>query len=316
MYGDIAAWPNRLLALPEAAEPSMSRARLLTVAAQAAVRADAARALLLLEESVVISRTTGDRPCLERTLASLAFMLIRRDPVAARPFAEEALALAREQGDVYRESLRLLYLSRIAAAQGDAEAARTYQEQAVACADRLADERWRGFANHQRGRLAQLNGDLTSARHYWQESVSRFEALGIDNGNRINTSQLLADVLQLQGATREAAELLREALLSSQKLGSYVFALDGIEVAGCIAAALHLPERAARLLAAAQALRVRLLESERIGPDPGLEAAIDRARAALGDDRLAAAWAQGEPLSRNEAIELALETLDSARSAG
>jgi len=306
---DMAEWVARLLALPGPAELSISRARLLVMAGQAVAGEDVPQSLRLFQESVAVSRAVGDTSCLGVALGMLAFILLRRDPATARPYAEEALALVREQGISWREALLLGYLSSIAAAEGDAVNARSYLAQAVAVADPLDDPRRVGPTNFQRGWLAWLDGDPATASRLMEAAVADFEASGVENENRITFSLVLARIQVALGEPRRAAELARTALVLCRKLGSQYRAQDGIEIAGCVVAALGMPARAAQLLAAAAALSRRTEVRARgiFAVDP--DQAIATAKAALGDEAFAAAWSEGERLSRDEAIDLALEAL-------
>src|SRR5207302_9927754 len=67
------AWRRRLLALPEAAQPSVSRARLLAVFPLAVGRSSAeqAHAATAMQESVALSRRLGDTQCLAAALRLL-----------------------------------------------------------------------------------------------------------------------------------------------------------------------------------------------------------------------------------------------------
>jgi len=89
-------WRYRMLALPEAAQPSLSRARLLAQASleDLASRLNQNRAAAELEEAISLSRAMGETRCLARALQQLALLRLwqgRYDAVA--PLAEEALAL-------------------------------------------------------------------------------------------------------------------------------------------------------------------------------------------------------------------------------
>ncbi|MDQ3792965.1 MAG: AfsR/SARP family transcriptional regulator, partial [Actinomycetota bacterium] len=102
-------------------------------------------------------------------------------------------------------------------------------------------------------------------------------------------------------------ELLRESLVLSRRLRDTQNVAYGLEILAGALAMLGRARRAARLYGAAEALRertgstlvlsiLRELREERLGT----------LREHLGEAGLAAAWAEGRALSRDEAIEEAL----------
>ena len=83
---------------------------------------------------------------------------------------------------------------------------------------------------------------------------------------------------------------------------------DVIEAVGIVAAAVGQAERGARLLGAAEAQRERIGLRFRVREDQAaLEQAVAAARAALGEDAFAAAWAAGRTLSPGQAVAEALD---------
>jgi tetratricopeptide (TPR) repeat protein len=110
-----------------------------------------------------------------------------------------------------------------------------------------------------------------------------------------------------QGDHARAAALLGEALPLTQEVGDVspsamcLIGLAGIQ---------QQPIRAAQLLAAAQTA----LEASDEIVEPFHRAAQarieDAARAMLGEDAFAAAWAEGQAMTIDQAIEYALETKD------
>ena len=81
-----------------------------------------------------------------------------------------------------------------------------------------------------------------------------------------------------------------------------------IEAVGIMAAAVGQAERAARLLSAAKAQRDRLGLRYRVKEDQvALEHAVAAARAALGEEAFATAWAAGRALTPAQAVAEALD---------
>jgi non-specific serine/threonine protein kinase len=119
---------------------------------------------------------------------------------------------------------------------------------------------------------------------------------------------ILGNLVLLRGEVARAAALQRESLALRQAIEDVVGigrCLDGV---GWVASAAGQPARAARLFGAAELLR------ERVGaaPHPPWRAEHERyvaaARASLGHDAFATAWAEGRALSLDQAITSALTT--------
>jgi serine/threonine-protein kinase PknK len=117
-------------------------------------------------------------------------------------------------------------------------------------------------------------------------------------------------LLRQHGEYGRAAALYEEALLLARDVGlTWVIGLCLRGIAA-LAGARRQPDRAARLLAAAQALLERIgvvLDATGRSEDAAIHA---DARAALGEDRFGAAWATGRALSLDDAIADALATTD------
>ncbi len=116
----------------------------------------------------------------------------------------------------------------------------------------------------------------------------------------------LGDVVLLQQDHAAAEALHHECLLTAAEVGDrrrIAFSLAGVAV---LAAARAQPERALRLAAAATALR----EAIGAAPDQAWQARLDpglaTARANLGRDAGARAWAEGAAMTAAEAMAYAL----------
>jgi tetratricopeptide (TPR) repeat protein len=118
----------------------------------------------------------------------------------------------------------------------------------------------------------------------------------------------LAQAASVQGRYERAAPLFREGLLLSRDVGDMIRLLEALEGLAWVAAALGQPRWAARQGGAAEAERERLGLSQGIPDRDFRDRAIQAMRAALGAETLAAAWAEGQSLTLNEAIALVLKS--------
>jgi hypothetical protein len=116
----------------------------------------------------------------------------------------------------------------------------------------------------------------------------------------------LGNVALLQGHYADARDLFGESVVLAQKLGDTRRIAESIVYFGFLASQEAELERAARLLAAGEAV------AQRMGwiPEPDDRHEIDRymaaLRAKLGDEVLAREWSAGQAMDVDRAIEYAL----------
>jgi hypothetical protein len=123
---------------------------------------------------------------------------------------------------------------------------------------------------------------------------------------------LWAAIRQRQGDLPQTFRLLREAFTVLRDLGERGWPLTSfapwalLDLAGALAAAGR-GEQAARFLGAGTALHATTGFATPIIEQAGIEAAVTPARAALGEERWAVAFAAGQALTLDEAIAEALD---------
>jgi predicted ATPase/class 3 adenylate cyclase len=240
------------------------------------------------------------------------FAWAQGDDERAQAAAAESLALARAQGQRagWATGAALYMLGVIAArVQGDLERATTYMEESVAQL-RAAGEPWLAASYlAQVGAIAQERGDPERATACYEESLAFVQRTGAEaEGGALGG---LADLARLRGDLASAESLGCEQLLIWRRLrapGYVAVALENLALTAAAAGEGARAERTARLLGAAMALR------EQVGAPLRLPLAADTARAALGEEAWAAAFAAGQALSLEEAIAEALGDDESAEA--
>jgi tetratricopeptide (TPR) repeat protein len=207
--------------------------------------------------------------------------------------------------------------------QGDFLRAAAYLEEGLALARAIGDQRHVGWTLHRLGRVTQGMGDSERAAALGAQSVDVLRRLGEPLGliaaliGAGIAAQLRGDAARATALCGEAVALLRdggdrkslghECLRLLRELGTRLNVADCYERLVWVAHARGQPEQAARLLGAAEALRAATgtpLAPVRRGDHDAVVAAV---RAALDEATLAAAWAQGQALSLEEAAAYALE---------
>ena len=224
------------------------------------------------------------------------------DLARAEALTEELRLLAEETGDETRLHFALNRSAILASKRGDVDGARV----GFAKLRELATER----GEHGRaasmtvnlGVVSILSGDFRAGLEYSRDAVEQFRALGSERGvpnallNCGWSAYGLGDAALAEGSFREAISVAGGfsalPLIAAGALGLGVALIAG-----------HEEERGTQLLAAAAALRDELA----VVFDDHYEqqeyvAAVAAAKAALGEERFAAAWARGEAMTPDEIV--------------
>ncbi len=235
-----------------------------------------------------------------------AMARLQGDYARAAVLGQESLDLFSKSEDKRGIAMALMQLGAVADYRGDpAEAKRLFGESLTQF--REVGDKWGVSTSlNNLGEAARAAGDYDAARSLYEESLTIAQEAGHRGGVAIGLGNLGAVSLH-QGNHMETARLMREALVLYKRLGDKrnIVAVLGGGLGGA-AVAEGKPERAARLLGAAEAL------GEAIG---ALSSSADRAlherqvgfvRDALSKDAFASAWAEGRAMTVEEAIEYAL----------
>ena len=242
-----------------------------------------------------------------RALYSAAFIVaMRGDFAAQRALAQESAAIFQEAGHL-QEAGRALAEQAVAETRlGTMVVARALLEKSVEIAREHGDQWGLTFALGQLGVIAYHDADLTAARRFREEAASVARAIG-DRHTLGMALAGLALVARLQENYDESEKLFHETLLVSSELkDQWVMprALGGLAGAAVLAANY---ERAARLFGATAAMRDVSGTGEAAR---SFRVAYERdeaeARATLGEEAFAAAWAAGRAMSLEQAVAFAL----------
>ncbi len=196
-------------------------------------------------------------------------------------------------------------LGMVAAAQGDYALAQTWYEQSLALQVSLGDTQSQAAVLNNLGNIARKRGDTAEAAARYTASLALRQAAGDRRGLAFILHNL-GTLLQDQGRYEAAADYYQASLRHRRALGDQSGCAESFEGLASLAVAEGQPERAAQLFGAAEALRTALA-----APLPPRErAAYERDQGALGTQltptELAASWAQGQALTLEQAIALAL----------
>jgi predicted ATPase/class 3 adenylate cyclase len=263
------------------------------------------RAVALLEESLVLYQEAQGKP--EWSLWQLAQLALRQaDYDRVTVFCEQALVLLHGRGDRFAMSLQLCTLGLVAHYEGDDERARALLENGLALARELGD---RGAAAHVLnglGLLALNRREYRKAAELFEEGLALLRERGDQWWFSASLNGLALAALR-QGDHARASAFYCESLGLLRPLRNQDLSIECLEGGASLALARDRAERAARLFGAAQVLRhdsnFRLPPSDPEGYDRDAAAA----RATLGEEAFAAAWAEGQAMTFDRALAYAAE---------
>jgi non-specific serine/threonine protein kinase len=154
-------------------------------------------------------------------------------------------------------------------------------------------------------RLAFYRGELSEARKHADLMLELHRKMGDQHSVTGHQSEM-AHVARRMGNYPEALSLYRETLPDWQKIGHRGAVAHQLECVAYIAIAREEGERAARLLSAADALR--LTSNSIRTPQEQLEydSELSALRLGMDEKNFNLLWAEGQSMSMDQAIELAL----------
>ena len=249
----------------------------------------------------VLSLGGGDPPLRARALTGFGWhALYQGDSESAMEAAEQAVATA--AGESWILAMALLLLGSVELEQGTIDTARRRFEEALALVEGDVDVGvWAPPILMNLGLLAAIQGDVAEARRWYEATLA---ALPADAVTFIRPMVLgnLASMAWNEGDWSRAAVLQREALPLRRALRDVLALANSLANGAEFAAVGGRPEVAARLLGAAEALRLRggvTIDPFNLDDPDALKA---RVRDQLGEPAFAAAWTEGESLPLDQAI--------------
>ncbi|MGI8806483.1 MAG: tetratricopeptide repeat protein [Acidimicrobiales bacterium] len=297
-------------------EPQVVAASLTNLGWVAHARGDLGGARALYEEALAVRRRLGDGHGTALVLANLGDLALQQgDLDTAHALQTEGLDLRRHLGDRSGVADSLAALGRVALACGDRVTARTLHSQGLAERRRVGDRPGMPAALAALAEVARLDGDPATAATLLEEAMA--VATELDDRHCVTLSLLhLARLARDQGDPARADVLYRQAmpvavgaagrLAEGDDVAPTASTATWLEGLAAIAVADGRPDRAPRLLGAADALR------QATGtPLPAHEAAdrndtIAGCSAAMGEEPFRAAFEAGAALSLADAVRLAL----------
>lgn len=264
------------------------------------------QAIAFLEESLALAREIEDKWGIASTLKILGIMTRHSgDYERAAALYMESLSLYREFGNPSGLADVLNNLGTTVHDQGNHQQAVIYYEEALALFQQLGARQGIAISFTNLGLVACAQGDYEQAAALYAKSL----ALHRELGNKSYAAYVLNDlgtVAYKQDNYEQAQKNYEESLTLFGDLNDRRGIAESLERLARVAGVQASFERAARLFGAADALRSAIgahLEPE---DRADYDSAVAMVRAQLDERAWAAAWAEGQALSPEQAIAHAL----------
>ncbi len=263
-------------------------------------------ALALVEESLDLARGSDDNVALAYALYRLGTIGRERGEFSRASAAyEECLELHKTLDDPTGVAFALLGLGDIARDQGDAAAVEEYCGESLARCRELGRQWGIGFSLNNLGLAAAIAGDLTRAEKLTGEGLDVFRTHWMRGGLlelMVSTGQVACDL----GDFGRAKAVLSDAVWQGWPGGPQWKLATGLEELARVMVADDDPGKAARLLGAVRAWRRRMGAPVPPYRRGGVESTLAATGQALGNQACLLAVSDGELLSPQEAIALAV----------
>jgi non-specific serine/threonine protein kinase len=293
-------WVEAALARGQGADPAV-RAKALYAAAELAwMLGQTAMARARAEESAALFRALGHKRGLAYTLQSLPMTM---DHPRASASAAESLRLFEEVGDAWGAAMAMAALDVFALIKdGDPERqGQARPEEALARFRALGDAWGTAQVLNALGDLARSQGDTVGATARYEEALALLRREGL-TGSVPSLLHNLGYLALRRGEVRRALHQFRESLALFRDQGDQRGIADCLEGLAGVLGAMQQPERAARLLGTAEALREATGATVWPANATDYGRSLSLVRGQLDEPAFAAAWAGGRVVPPEQAV--------------
>jgi predicted ATPase/class 3 adenylate cyclase len=259
----------------------------------------------ILQEAIAIARELGDKKmlglCLEM-YANASAMIKADDTVVA---AQEGLEIFRELNHSRGMSMAYGNLARWEVINGNFQEGEKYMALVRVSMKDGAISIQSGFLNMGMGMGARYQGRFDLAQRYFEEALKVFKHIG-DKGMIATMTSEIAHTQRAMGNYAEAKKTYQNTIKVFQDYGNRPAVAHQLECFAMIAVVEEEPQRAAKLFAAAEAIR-DVTGHKRTDEEEAEEAQfMGRLRAMLPEAEFNVLWEEGKSMTMEQAVQLAL----------
>jgi predicted ATPase/DNA-binding CsgD family transcriptional regulator len=254
-------------------------------------------------ESLALSRELEDIRGIGLALSGVGRMAhLRGDFTRAVALYEENLTLFRQIGDLEEIAWTLMRLGLLASEQRHYDRATALLEESLAGFKTVGYQWGITWALIYLGNVALEQGDYARATALFEGSLAHFRELG-DKGSMATSLKHLGQVALFQGNVEQAAAWSRESFTLYRDAGVKLGIAECLEVMATIVWAQGAAAWAVRLLSSATMLRCHLGAQLSPADRSHFDQILATARQQLGITDFQAAWAEGQALTPEQAVD-------------
>lgn len=260
-----------------------------------------------IQTGLELARKTGERLTLADALSTQAGWLFRVNRVdEAKEAAEESDRLYKEIGS-YAASLNAFLFASIAWLAGDYQTARSFLIERRVGFDLLGEKPFKSLFTGELGLLEMDAGDLNQAQIYLEEALAFWHQVGFKYHIACRLIDL-SKLFYLQGHLEKYKEKFKEGLSLKNDIEEQSKAYISATVLDTLYS--QKPETSACLLGVIDAYQTSALWPLRPLETRYCHVAETHCRQTLGDAAFRSAFAEGEKMSLDKALDLALKTVE------
>jgi predicted ATPase/class 3 adenylate cyclase len=231
-----------------------------------------------------------------------ALALMQGDATAAVKFEEESIELWRACGEVSEGLVSALVTQARAVGQlGDQARAETLLKEGLEIARAKNHAFLLVLVLENLAGMALIQGDSKTAKALLEEALPLRRTTG-DTWGAPYSLAMQGEIARQEGNLAKAVEHYQQAITLSYGRGDKRFVVGGLIRLGIVATELGKFESAARLRGAAEKLQETVGSWIHLSGVEGDQRAIETARAALGEESFAKAWAAGRSLTLHQVV--------------
>ena len=273
---------------------------------------DNAYAEVISKKCTALARQIGDKKLLAQALTNTSSgRLVTGDTRGVEAMMNEALDAARQSGDVYTLGMALGIMAVLLMNLGkDPETMQAYSKGGIALLQKTGNLWGLSLLSTGMGMAAKFKGHFDEARATFAAVEPVLQQIGDEH--RLNLIQSeLAHLDRYEGHFEKARQGYLKTIVKWQKRGHRATVANQLESLAFIDIAQGQPERAARLLGAAESLREKI--HIQMSPAEQVEYGeqVAKLRLALDALRFSSLWNEGSHMTMDQAVQFALETAPS-----
>jgi predicted ATPase/class 3 adenylate cyclase len=300
------AWLQELLEKGQSLS-TRERAKLLSrMGMLVAAYGSAAEAVRLVEEGLALFSELGDQEEITVSMYRIGSAeMWRGNYERAAALLEKSAARARQEGNHFLFVEALRQRGNVAVRRGEYRLATSLLAESLSHLRRVASKRFSGLALVELGLAKHYQGQSEHAVTLLQEAIVDLREL--EDEGLSYALRGLATVLRGMGDLKGAGQAYRESLILASGIGSRSSIIESLVGFAALSAAKGRAERAACLLAAADALQSTTEYALSAAEQDERNHLLEALRRGLGEVDFAAAWADGRAMTVEQAVECALK---------